>query len=60
MPGVVPSLAENESKIIGELSAVQGQHVDALNDAYYHVDLDVVSEIMRPSVTLNTSLDSRP
>jgi isocitrate dehydrogenase len=52
------TLAENESKIVGELSAVQGQHVDAINDACYYVNLDVVSEIMRPSETLNASLDN--
>jgi isocitrate dehydrogenase len=50
------ALAENEATIISELSAVQGQHVDALDNAYYHTDLDVVGELMRPSATLNASL----
>ncbi|MBT8443983.1 MAG: NADP-dependent isocitrate dehydrogenase [Gammaproteobacteria bacterium] len=47
------TLAENEETIVRELAAVQGKHVNALDDAYYHADLDIVGEIMRPSETLN-------
>ncbi|MFW2403533.1 MAG: NADP-dependent isocitrate dehydrogenase [Gammaproteobacteria bacterium] len=50
------TLAAQEQKIVDELAAVQGKHVDALDTAYYHADLDVVSNIMRPSETLNASL----
>jgi isocitrate dehydrogenase len=50
------TLAENEQKIIAELAAVQGKHVNALDNAYYHTDLDVIDAIMRPSETLNASL----
>jgi monomeric isocitrate dehydrogenase len=37
---------------------VQGKHVDALDDSYYHTDLATVSAIMRPSETLNASLEN--
>ena len=50
------ALAANEATILRELSAVQGQHVAALDNAYYHTDLDVVGGIMRPSATLNACL----
>lgn len=50
------ALAESEEKIVGELAAVQGRRVDALDDSYYHTDLDVVSQVMQPSETLNAIL----
>ncbi|MDP6652034.1 MAG: NADP-dependent isocitrate dehydrogenase, partial [Gammaproteobacteria bacterium] len=52
------TLAENEDKIISELAAAQGKHVNALDDSYYHADLATVTKIMRPSETLNASLAS--
>ena len=50
------TLAENEEKIVSELAAAQGKHVDALDDSYYHTDLETIDKIMRPSETLNASL----
>jgi len=50
------TLAENETKILSELAAVQGKHIDALDNSYYHADLAIISDIMRPSETLNASL----
>ncbi len=50
------TLAENEEKIISELGAVQGQHVSALDNSYYHTSPATVSEIMCPSETLNANL----
>jgi isocitrate dehydrogenase len=50
------TLAQHEKQIVGELSAVQGRHVDALDGSYYHADRDVVDRIMRPSQTLNDAL----
>jgi len=50
------ALAESEEQIVGELAAVQGRHVDALDNSYYHTDLDVVSQVMQPSETLNAIL----
>ena len=49
-------LAENEEKIVEELSAVQGSEVEI--DGYYRPDSDKVAAAMRPSRTLNEALDS--
>ncbi|MEY5028368.1 MAG: Isocitrate dehydrogenase [Pseudomonadota bacterium] len=47
-------LADSESKIIGELNAVQGKHVDI--GGYYMPDTDKLHAIMCPSETLNSIL----
>ncbi|MES9966416.1 MAG: NADP-dependent isocitrate dehydrogenase [Sedimenticola sp.] len=49
------SLAENESKIVDELNAVQGSGVDI--GGYYHSDRDMTAAIMRPSETFNAALE---
>ena len=50
------SLSENEDKIIEELNAVQGKHVDI--GGYYMPDVEQTRAVMRPSTTLNSALDS--
>ncbi len=49
-------LAENEEKIVEELSAVQGSQVEI--DGYYRPDSDQVADAMRPSRTLNAALEA--
>ncbi len=49
-------LAADEQTIVGELSAVQGQPVEI--GGYYHPDVELVAEAMRPSVTLNAALET--
>ncbi|MEA5489719.1 MULTISPECIES: NADP-dependent isocitrate dehydrogenase [Pseudanabaena] len=49
-------LADKESQIIQELSAVQGQSVDI--GGYYFADCDKASQAMRPSQTLNEAINS--
>jgi isocitrate dehydrogenase len=49
-------LTDNEAKIVEELNAVQGQSAGL--EGYYHVDLDAVAKVMRPSVTFNEALAS--
>ncbi|MFN5397723.1 MAG: NADP-dependent isocitrate dehydrogenase [Pseudanabaena sp.] len=49
-------LAEKESQIIQELSAVQGQSVDI--GGYYFADPDKANQAMRPSQTLNEAINS--
>ena len=48
------ALADNEEKIIAELSAVQGKPVDI--GGYYRADAEKVKAVMRPSATLNATL----
>ena len=48
------TLARDEDKIVGELSAVQGEPVDI--GGYYQPDVELVSAAMRPSPTLNEAL----
>lgn len=48
------SLAENEAKIVAELSAVQGQPADI--GGYYLPDAEKCKAVMRPSATLNAIL----
>ncbi|NOU36837.1 MAG: NADP-dependent isocitrate dehydrogenase [Kiritimatiellaceae bacterium] len=48
------ALAENETKIIAELTAVQGKPVDV--GGYYRPDAILVSAAMRPSKTFNAAL----
>jgi isocitrate dehydrogenase len=47
-------LAENEAKIIDELNAVQGQAIDL--GGYYHPDVALMEQAMRPSETFNQAL----
>jgi len=49
------TLAENEVKIVAELSAVQGKPVDI--GGYYRPDEKLVSAAMRPSQTFNAALE---
>jgi isocitrate dehydrogenase len=49
-------LAENEAKIIAELTAVQGKPVDI--GGYYRPDEKLVEAAMRPSQTFNAALAS--
>jgi len=53
---VAEALERNESKIVEELTAVQGRPVDI--GGYYHPDPKRVAEAMRPSATLNSIIDS--
>lgn len=46
----------NEDKIIYELNSMQGKHLNI--GGYYHPDIEKINEIMRPSITLNTILNS--
>jgi len=48
-------LADNESKIVTELEAVQGPAVDL--GGYYNPDDELASAAMRPSATLNSIID---
>ena len=50
------TLAENESTIVSEFSAVQGKPVDI--GGYYYPDRDKTTEIMRPSTTFNEALEA--
>jgi isocitrate dehydrogenase len=47
-------LAENETKIIGELYGAQGRPMDI--GGYYAPDSVLASKAMRPSVTFNAAL----
>ncbi len=49
---IAEQLTSNESKIVDELIAAQGDAVDL--GGYYHAPQDKVSAAMRPSLTLNT------
>jgi isocitrate dehydrogenase len=51
---VAQVLQENEAKIVGELNDAQGKPVDI--KGYYHPDLKLVSQAMRPSATFNAAL----
>lgn len=53
---VAQSLADNESKIIDELNAVQGNPADV--GGYFRPDAAKASKVMRPSATLNDIVDS--
>ena len=48
------ALAENEAKIVAELSAVQGKPVDI--GGYYRPDETLAAKAMRPSATFNAAL----
>ena len=49
-------LAENEEKIVEELSSAQGSPVEI--DGYYRPDPEKVAAAMRPSATLNEAIES--
>ncbi len=53
---VAAQLAENETKIVDELNAAQGDPVDI--GGYYRPDHQLTSAAMRPSATLNDILDA--
>ena len=53
---VAEALSANESVIISELNAVQGKVVDL--GGYYQPNPELVAKVMRPSVVLNTIIDS--
>jgi len=53
---IAAQLADNESKIVDELNAAQGQPVDI--GGYYNPDVETTSQAMRPSETFNTVLSS--
>ncbi|NMY38642.1 MULTISPECIES: NADP-dependent isocitrate dehydrogenase [unclassified Pseudomonas] len=53
---VAKAMAENEATIVAELNAVQGKPVDI--GGYYHADADKLSNVMRPSATLNAIIAS--
>jgi isocitrate dehydrogenase len=48
------TLAANEAAIVAELAAVQGKPVDI--HGYYHPDLALLAQAMRPSATFNAAL----
>ena len=50
------ALAYNETKIVSELEAAQGQPVDI--GGYYHPDDELAENAMRPSATLNDIIDT--
>lgn len=50
------TLTENEAQILVELNAVQGQAIDV--NGYYVVDDILASLAMRPSMTLNSSINA--
>ncbi len=52
---VAKALAENETKIVAELIAVQGKPMDI--GGYYLPNDDLASKAMRPSATLNAIID---
>jgi len=53
---IAKSLAENEQKIVAELSEVQGKAVDI--GGYYKADPEKTKAVMRPSATLNGILNA--
>jgi isocitrate dehydrogenase len=53
---VAARLAAEEQTIVAELNAVQGSAVEI--GGYYHPDPALVSEVMRPSATLNAIVDA--
>jgi isocitrate dehydrogenase len=53
---VAKQLTDNEQTIVAELNGVQGQPVDL--GGYYRPDKTLTAQVMRPSGTLNTLIDS--
>ncbi|WP_144107739.1 NADP-dependent isocitrate dehydrogenase [Paraburkholderia sp. BCC1886] len=54
--GVAKAMADNEAKILEELKAAQGKHVEI--GGYYRPDTGLTSQAMRPSATLNQIVDA--
>ena len=50
------ALADNEDTIVAELNEVQGEKVDI--GGYYYPDADKTTAVMRPSKTLNATLEA--
>ena len=50
------ALTENEAKIVEELNTVQGSAANL--EGYYHMNLEEVAKVMRPSATFNAALES--
>jgi isocitrate dehydrogenase len=53
---VAEALAQNETKIVDELIAVQGEPLDV--GGYYLPNEDLAARAMRPSATLNAIIDA--
>ncbi len=53
---VAKEMKDNEAKIIEELVAAQGSPVDL--GGYFLPDNETASQVMRPSKTLNASIDA--
>jgi len=53
---VAAALADNESEIVAELNAAQGEPIDI--GGYYHTDDALTDKAMRPSATLNAIIDT--
>lgn len=53
---VATQMQENEAKIVAELNGVQGQPADL--GGYYYPTPELISQVMRPSETLNNILKS--
>ena len=53
---VAKALTENETKIVDELNAVQGQTTNI--GGYYLTEDDIESKVMRPSSTFNNIINS--
>jgi len=53
---IAKQLTDSENKIVEELNAVQGKPADI--GGYYHSDKTKISDVMRPSVSLNAVIDS--
>ena len=51
---LVKVLAAKEANIVAELAAVQGKPAGL--SGYYHINLEEVTKIMRPSATFNQAL----
>jgi isocitrate dehydrogenase len=54
--GLAKALAENEETIVSELAEVQGESVDI--GGYYYPDTEKTTAVMRPSMTLNETLEA--
>lgn len=54
--GVAKALADNEARILEELGAAQGKPMNI--GGYYRPDVDLTSQAMRPSGTLNDIVDA--
>lgn len=53
---IAEQLTVNESKIVEELNSAQGQATDL--GGYYNLNIEKTSQVMRPSATLNTVINS--